>query len=229
MSNHNSHANPAPPILLAIAGFYPSCGAGTAADLKTYAAHGCYGVAAITALTVQSTQGVQDLHLTPAATLRAQLDVLVKDVEIAAVKIGMLGNRANAAAVAEFLDAHTIAHVVLDPVLKSSSGAELLDGAGVKYLTAELMKRASVITPNIDEAEALTGASVKDAAEMEAAARDRKSTRLNSSHLVISYAVFCLKKKKKKNQRPALITTYAQQNVARTLTSAHTSGDIRSA
>ena len=171
MSNHNSHANAAPPILLTIAGFDPSCGAGTAADLKTFAAHGCYGVAAITALTVQSTQGVQDLHLTPAATLRAQLDVLVKDVEIAAVKIGMLGNRANAAAVAEFLDAHTVAHVVLDPVLKSSSGAELLDGAGVKYLTAELMKRASVITPNIDEAEALTGASVKDAAEMEAAAR----------------------------------------------------------
>src|SRR2546428_484074 len=96
MSNHNSHANPAPPILLTIAGFDPSCGAGTAADLKTFAAHGCYGVAAITALTVQSTQGVQDLHLTPAATLRAQLDVLVKDVEIAAVKIGMLGNRVNA-------------------------------------------------------------------------------------------------------------------------------------
>ena len=71
MSNHNSHANAAPPILLTIAGFDPSCGAGTAADLKTFAAHGCYGVGAITALTVQSTQGVQDLHLTPAATLRA--------------------------------------------------------------------------------------------------------------------------------------------------------------
>src|SRR6202043_4254739 len=107
MSNHNghtNHANATPPILLTIAGFDPSCGAGIAADLKTFAAHGCYGVAAITSLTVQNTQGVQEVQNTPAATLRAQLDVLAKDCEIAAVKIGMLGNRGNAVVVAEFLD-----------------------------------------------------------------------------------------------------------------------------
>ena len=71
-----------------------------AADLKTFAAHNCYGVAAVTALTVQSTQGVKSMHATPAATLRAQLDALAEDMQIAAVKIGMLGNRANAVVVA---------------------------------------------------------------------------------------------------------------------------------
>jgi hydroxymethylpyrimidine/phosphomethylpyrimidine kinase len=166
-----NHTNSAPPILLTIAGFDPSCGAGTAADLKTFAAHGCYGVAAITSLTVQNTQGLEDVQNTPSATLRAQLEVLAKDCEIAAVKIGMLGNRGNAAAVAEFLDAHKFAHIVHDPVMKSSSGTELLDAGGIKYLAAELLKRSSVITPNVPEAEILTGLTIKDVADMEAAAR----------------------------------------------------------
>src|SRR6266478_4381779 len=86
----NGHSHSAPSILLTIAGFDPSCGAGTAADLKTFAAHGCYGVAAITSLTVQNTQGVETVHNTPSAELRAQLEALVKDCDIAAVKIGML-------------------------------------------------------------------------------------------------------------------------------------------
>jgi len=115
----NGHSHSAPPILLTIAGFDPSCGAGTAADLKTFAAHGCYGVAAITSLTVQNTQGVETVHNTPSAELRAQLEALVKDCDIAAVKIGMLGNRGNAVVVAEFLDGHKFAHIVLDPVMKS--------------------------------------------------------------------------------------------------------------
>src|SRR5438034_4812129 len=107
------------------------------------------------------------------------------------------------------------AHVCHDPFMKSSSCAQLLDAAGIKYVATELLKRASVITPNVPEAEVLTGMTIKDVADMEAAARkivemgaraviikgghmerDRKSTRLNSSHTVISYAVFCLKKKK---------------------------------
>ncbi len=167
----NGHSHSAPPILLTIAGFDPSCGAGTAADLKTFAAHGCYGVAAITSLTVQSTQGVETVHNTPSSELRAQLDALVKDCDIAAVKIGMLGNRGNAVVVAEFLEAHKFAHVVHDPVMKSSSGAELLDAAGIKYVAAELLKHASVITPNVPEAEVLTGLTIKDVADMEAAGR----------------------------------------------------------
>jgi len=167
----NGHSHPAPPILLTIAGFDPCCGAGTAADLKTFAAHGCYGVAAITSLTVQNTFGVESVHNTPSAELRAQLEALAKDCDIAAVKIGMLGNRGNAVVVAEFLDAHKFAHVVHDPVMKSSSGAELLDAAGIKFVATELLKRATVITPNVPEAEVLTGLTIKDVADMEAAAR----------------------------------------------------------
>ena len=171
MSNYNNHSNATPPILLTIAGFDPSCGAGTAADLKTFAAHGCYGVAAITSLTVQNTQGVDLVQNTPGAMLRAQLDILAKDCEIAAVKIGMLGNRTNAVVVAEFLDTHKFAHVVHDPVMKSSTGTELLDAAGINYIVAEMLKRSTVITPNVPEAEILTGLTIKEAGDMEAAAR----------------------------------------------------------
>ena len=170
-NNHGNHNNPAPPILLTIAGFDPSCGAGIAADLKTFAAHGCYGVAAITSLTIQNTQGVEDVQNTASATLCAQLESLAKDSDIAAVKIGMLGNRGNAAVVAQFLDTYKFAHVVHDPVMNSSSGTELLDAAGIKFLATELLKRSSVITPNVPEAEALTGITIKDTADMEAAAR----------------------------------------------------------
>src|ERR1700724_4014704 len=171
MASHNNHSTAAAPILLTISGFDPSCGAGTAADLKAFAAHGCYGVAAITSLSVQNTQMVEDVQNTPSATLRAQLEVLANDSDIAGVKIGMLGNRGNAAVVAEFLDAHKFAHVVHDPVMKSSSGTELLDAAGIKYVVTELLKRSSVITPNVPEAEILAGMTIKDTHDMEAAAR----------------------------------------------------------
>ena len=171
MSHLHGQGIAAPPVLLTIAGFDPSCGAGVGADLKTFAAHGCYGMGAITSLTVQSTHGVEAVHNTPSAEVREQLDILARDCDIAAVKIGMLGNRGNAAVVAEFLDAHKIAHVVHDPVMKSSSGTELLDSAGIKFVAAELLKRSSVITPNIAEAEVLTGLTIKEVADMEAAAR----------------------------------------------------------
>jgi hydroxymethylpyrimidine/phosphomethylpyrimidine kinase len=170
LSNHNGHTSHTPPILLTIAGFDPSCGAGVAADLKTFAAHNCYGVAAVTALTVQSTQGVVSVHATPSATMRAQLETLVEDIEIAGVKIGMLANRANASVVTEFLDKHKFAHVVLDPVFRPTAGnAELLDTSGLKFVRDELLKRVSVITPNVPEAEFLTGSEVKDLAGMKVA------------------------------------------------------------
>lgn len=171
MSHLHGQGIAAPPILLTIAGFDPSCGAGVGADLKTFAAHGCYGMAAITSLTVQNTQGVEAVHHTPSAHLREQLEVLVRDSDIAAVKIGMLGNLANAKVVAEFLDAHKFPIVVHDPVMRSSSDAELLDAGGVKYLVNELLKRSTVITPNVPEAAALTGIAIKDVAGMESAAK----------------------------------------------------------
>ncbi|MGB8494628.1 MAG: bifunctional hydroxymethylpyrimidine kinase/phosphomethylpyrimidine kinase [Candidatus Acidiferrum sp.] len=171
MSHLHTQGIAAPPILLAIGGFDPSCGGGVGADLKTFAAHGCYGVAAITSLTVQNTQGVEAIHNTPSAELREQLEVLTKDCDIAAVKIGMLGNRGNAVVVAEFLDANKFVHVVHDPVMRSSGDSELLDATGIKYLATELLKRCSVITPNIQEAEILSGLTIKDVGDMEAAAR----------------------------------------------------------
>lgn len=167
MTNHTA----APPILLTIAGFDPSGGAGIAADLKTFAAHNCYGVAALTAVTVQSTQGVKGTHITPAATLRAQIEALLEDSMIAAVKIGMLGNKGNAAVVAEILDRAKFPHVVLDPVGRAQSGGEeLMDASGMKFLRDDLMKRVTIVTPNIAEAEALTGMEIKDLDAMKAAA-----------------------------------------------------------
>jgi hydroxymethylpyrimidine/phosphomethylpyrimidine kinase len=166
----NTQTNPTPPILLTIAGFDPSCGAGIAADLKTFAAHSCYGIASITAMTVQSTQGAQSVHPTSANVLRAQLDALADDSEIAAVKIGMLANRANAAAIADFLGRRNFAHVVLDPVTRPTAGdAELLDAGGLKFLRDDLLKLVSLITPNIAEAEILSGIPVKDLNGMKAA------------------------------------------------------------
>jgi hydroxymethylpyrimidine/phosphomethylpyrimidine kinase len=151
--------------------------------LKTFAAHGCYGIAAITSLTVQNTQGVETVHNTASAELRAQLEALAKDCDIAAVKIGMLGNRGNAVVVAEFLDAHKFAHVVHDPVMKSSGGTELLDAGGIKFVATELLKRASVITPNIPEAEILTGLTIKEVSDMEAAAR--KIVEMGASAVIV--------------------------------------------
>jgi hydroxymethylpyrimidine/phosphomethylpyrimidine kinase len=193
-TNHTGHT---PPILLTIAGFDPSCGAGVGADLKTFAAHNCYGVAAVTALTVQSTQGVRDVHPTPSATLRAQLEMLAEDCTIAGVKIGMLANRANASVVAEFLDKYKFAHVVLDPVSRPTAGnAELLDAAGLKFVRDELLKRASVITPNIPEAEFLTGLEVKDLNGMKAAGQKliqmgARSVIVTGGHLEKPIDVLC--------------------------------------
>jgi hydroxymethylpyrimidine/phosphomethylpyrimidine kinase len=168
----SNHVIAAPPIVLTISGFDPSAGAGVAADLKTFSAQNCYGIAAVTALTVQSTQGVKSVHDTPALELRAQLDTLLEDIKIAAIKIGMLGHRGNAVVVAEFLDRANVANVVLDPVMKSTSGdKDLIDAGGIKYLGEELLKRATVVTPNIAEAEILSGIPIKDYAAMEAAAR----------------------------------------------------------
>jgi hydroxymethylpyrimidine/phosphomethylpyrimidine kinase len=164
----------APPVVLTIAGFDPSSGAGVTADIKTAAAHGCYGVACITAMTVQSTTGVRRVVPVDPELVSETLEELVRDVPIAAVHIGMLGTAKVAKAVAEFLARRSgkarLPNVVLDPILKSSSGADLLDPAGAKVLTEKLIPLADVITPNVDEAAALTGLKVADLDEMKAAA-----------------------------------------------------------
>ncbi len=163
-----------PPVILTIAGFDPSSGAGVTADIKTIAAHGCYGVACITAMTVQSTAGVRGVELVDPSLVTATLEELAADIPIAAVHLGMLGGAKVVKAVAEFLSSRTgkskLPNVVLDPILKSSSGADLLDAAGTKVLIEKLIPLADVITPNTEEAAVLTGMKVTDLDAMRAAA-----------------------------------------------------------
>lgn len=162
-----------PPVVLTIAGFDPSSGAGVTADIKTIAAHSCYGVACITAMTVQSTSGVKRVEVFDPALVSDTLEELAADLEIAAVHIGMLGSAKVVKAVADFLYGKSgkprLPNIVLDPVLKSSSGSDLLDLAGTKLLIDRLLPLARIVTPNIDEASVLTGLQVKDLEEMKAA------------------------------------------------------------
>ena len=149
-------APPTTPSALAIAGSDPSGGAGLQADLRAFAAVGVAGWSAVSALTVQNTHGVQAVHPVPADQLRAQLAAVLADVAPGAVKIGMLGGAEQVAAVAEKLAGRGLT-VVLDPVLASSGGVPLLDAAGRELLLARLLPLCTLVTPNLDEAAALTG------------------------------------------------------------------------
>ncbi len=160
-----------PPVVLTIAGFDPSSGAGASADIKTMAAHGCYGVAALTAMTVQSTSGVRRTEAANLGLLRETLEELHADAKIAAVHVGMLASAAVAGAVADFLESARLPCIVLDPIIQSSSGATLLDEAGVTVLADRLLRLASVVTPNVQEAAVLTGGAVNSVDEMKLAAR----------------------------------------------------------
>ena len=152
---------PSRPVALTIAGFDPGSGAGITADLKTFAAHGIYGVACITAMTVQSTLGVRAVEPLPAMLVRQTLECLAEDVSLSGVKIGMLGNSAVVGEVSSFLTAQSRAipreRIVLDPVLRSSSGTALIDPDGVGVLRQELLRRVGWITPNVDELALLAG------------------------------------------------------------------------
>jgi hydroxymethylpyrimidine/phosphomethylpyrimidine kinase len=161
---------PVPKVVLTISGFDPCSGAGITADVKTAAAHGCYGAACITALTVQSTVAVRRVVPVSGDIVRQTFEELTADLPIAAVRIGMLGSGEVAEAVAECLARGGVGAVVLDPILLSSSGAELLDPPGVEVLKRRLLPLATVVTPNLDEASALTGVVVRNLSEMKLAA-----------------------------------------------------------
>jgi hydroxymethylpyrimidine/phosphomethylpyrimidine kinase len=163
-----------PQVVLTIAGFDPSSGAGVTADIKTIAAHGCYGVACVTALTVQSTAGVQRVEPVAAELVAETLEELAADVKIDAVHIGMLGTAKVVKEVAEFLERRgaksKLQNIVIDPIIKSSSGADLLDSSGIKVLIERLLPLATVVTPNVDEAQTLTALKVGNEEEMRTAA-----------------------------------------------------------
>jgi hydroxymethylpyrimidine kinase/phosphomethylpyrimidine kinase len=153
------------PNLLSIAGSDPSGGAGIQADLKTFSALRCYGMAAITALTAQNTRGVTGVHVPPADFVAAQIEAIFADVRVDAVKIGMLASPEIVIAVADCLARHRPAHIVLDPVLVATSGDSLGAPGVVEAMRLHLFPQATLITPNLPEAATLAGA--PDATDIE--------------------------------------------------------------
>jgi len=156
---------------LTIAGSDSGGGAGIQADLKTFAAHGVYGTSAITAITAQNTVGVTAVHSLPADLVIAQIEAVASDIHVAATKTGMLATAAIVEAVAATIAELQLPLVVVDPVMISKSGAVLLDEDAVTALRNELLPRALVVTPNIPEAEALSGMTITSLDEAKEAAR----------------------------------------------------------
>lgn len=158
------------PAVLSIAGSDSSGGAGIQADIKTICAHKLYAETAITALTAQNTCGVTDVLEATPAFVAAQIDAVFEDIPPAAVKIGMVSSSAIIAAIAERLTYWNATNIVVDPVMVATSGARLIDEGAAATLRDELFPIATVITPNVGEAEVLTGHAVTSAAEQEQAA-----------------------------------------------------------
>lgn len=183
--------NPAPshyPRVLTIAGSDSGGGAGIQADLKTYAALGCYGMSAITALTAQNTLGVRAIHGVPADFLKEQIAAVVEDIGVDAVKIGMLHAPEIVRAVAWAIDTYKLDRVVLDPVMVATSGDALIENSTVAVLVEELFPRATVVTPNLDEAALLLGRPVREVEELDGACADllakgAKAVLLKGGHL----------------------------------------------
>lgn len=144
--------------ILSVAGSDPSGGAGVQADLKTFSALGAYGMSVLTALTAQSTTGVTGVHEVPARFVGDQLDTLLSDVRVDAVKIGMLASAEIAEVVASAIDRYELGNVVLDPVMVAKSGDRLLAASATEALRTELLPRADLLTPNLPEAADLLGA-----------------------------------------------------------------------
>ena len=169
---------------LTIAGSDSSGGAGIQADLKTFAAHGLYGLSAITAVTAQNTLGVASVTPLDADVVTAQIEAVVSDLVAHAAKTGMLATAAIVEAVAAAVAALEIPFLVVDPVLVSTSGTRLLDEDGLDAMKNELLPRAHVVTPNIAEAEALSGVTIGSNADRREAARRIRA--LGPAHVVIT-------------------------------------------
>lgn len=158
--------------VLSIAGSDSGGGAGIQADLKTFAALGCFGMTAITALTAQSTCGVRSIHGVPPDMLRDQMDAVLEDIGVDAVKVGMLHSPDIVRTVAQAIDRHHMQRVVFDPVMVATSGAKLIDDPAIAVLVAEMFPRAMLITPNLDEAALLVGRPLTSPQDMALAAAE---------------------------------------------------------
>ena len=171
------------PRLLTIAGSDSGGGAGIQADLKTFAALGCYGMTAITAITAQNTVGVRAIHGIPADMLKAQIQAVIEDIGVDAVKIGMLHSPEIVHVVAWAIDHYKLERVVLDPVMVATSGDTLVGQDTVSVLVRELFPRATVVTPNLDEAALLLKRNISRLDELEAAAQDLLALGANAALL----------------------------------------------
>lgn len=158
------------PRVLSIAGSDSGGGAGIQADLKTFSALGCFGMTAITAITAQNTQGVRAIHGVPLEILSAQIDAVVDDIGVDAVKIGMLHAPEVVHEVARAIRRHALPHVVLDPVMVATSGDRLSSEQTIEVLVRELFPLATLVTPNLDEAELLLGRKILGVAQLDQAA-----------------------------------------------------------
>jgi hydroxymethylpyrimidine/phosphomethylpyrimidine kinase len=158
--------------VLSIAGSDSSGGAGIQADLKTFAALGCYGMTAITAITAQNTMGVTSIHPIPPAHIKAQLEAIFKDIPPMAIKIGMVNHPEVVAVIANVLKDFPHIPVVFDPVMVATSGDRLIEGETVGLLKKELFPLATLLTPNLDEAAVLTGYRVDSVEKMHEAGKD---------------------------------------------------------
>jgi hydroxymethylpyrimidine/phosphomethylpyrimidine kinase len=157
--------------VLTIAGSDSGAGAGIQADLKTFAALGVYGTSAITAITAQNTVGVTAVSAVAADIVTAQIEAVAGDIELHATKTGMLASAAIVEAVGAAIDELDLPMVVVDPVMIAKSGDALVDDDGVRAMRAELLRRALVVTPNIPEAEILSGSRIRNLADAREAAR----------------------------------------------------------
>lgn len=160
------------PRVLSIAGSDSGGGAGIQADLKTFAALGCYGMTAITALTAQNTLGVRSIHSIPPEIVLDQIDSAIEDIGAHSVKIGMLHTPEIVLTVAKAIERHVLQNIVLDPVMIATSGAVLINHPAIAVLVRELFPHALLVTPNLDEASLLVGKSLCNESDMESAASE---------------------------------------------------------
>ncbi len=159
-----------PPVAMTIAGSDSGGGAGIQADLKTFAALGVFGTSTLTAITAQNTVGVTAVHEVPTAVITAQIDAVITDIGADAVKTGMLSSRAIVETVAEAVRRHAIVNLVVDPVMVAKSGDRLLREEAISAICDSLLPLAAVVTPNIPEAEDLTGQTISTDADVRRAA-----------------------------------------------------------
>jgi hydroxymethylpyrimidine/phosphomethylpyrimidine kinase len=199
---------------LTIAGSDSGAGAGIQADLKTFAAHGVFASTAITAVTAQNTLGVTTWEALPADLVTAQIEAVASDIGAEAVKVGMLANAAIVEAVNAAIADLDLPHVVLDPVMIAKSGDRLLEEDAIEAMRAELLRRVHVVTPNIAEAEVLSGARIRTVDDMTRAARrilelGPRVVLVKGGHLdgPESIDVACTRQERFEIRRPRIVTT----------------------